>query len=226
MKKTILTLAIAVLSGGISSIAQTTQSSQQTQATECAANGKDCKKDAKCDKRNKKDKCKGDRKCDRKGHKGDRKGGKRGEWSGTNVCRNLFEGIQLTPDQQQKIEKIRETTKSDLAKVKSDAREDRQKVMDRSKKDIEKVLTAEQRVQYEANLKAAEAQRDAKKGIRNAENRIGRAYNAAKDSTVNTFNRAGQDVRKEARKLRHDGKKVMKKVDATFRQSNPRQENK
>lgn len=193
MKKTILSLAIALISlGGLSAIAQTTSTQTTCKTEQCQ--GKD-----------------GKQKKERKGDKqGDRKGGKKdkgnctaqnGQRGNKNAKGNpMMQGITLTAEQQQKVDKIREDAKKDLAKIKEDGKKDRQKVMSKVDSEISKVLTAEQRVQFEANQKAMEARKAARKE--------GADLKAKGNKNISA-------MRSDMKKVRRDGERGMQRVDAS-----------
>lgn len=193
MKKTILSLAIALISlGGLSAIAQTSSTQTTCKTEQCQ--GKDGKQ---------KKERKGDKQGDRKGGKKDKgnctaQDGRRGN---KNAKGNpMMQGITLTAEQQQKVDKIREDAKKDLAKIKEDGKKDRQKVMSKVDSEISKVLTAEQRVQFEANQKAMEARKAARKE--------GADLKAKGNKNISA-------MRSDMKKVRRDGERGMQRVDAS-----------
>ncbi|MCM1293228.1 MAG: hypothetical protein NC111_05040 [Bacteroides sp.] len=142
MTKKFFTLAIAtILTLGMSSFAQSPTEGNPTKS-ECKRDGKKCDKkkcDKSCDKKGDK---KGDKKCDKKCGK---------------HCANPFEGLNLTPEQQTKLQSI--PTPAQVMKAARDQKSDgqaspemrRQVVRDiRSNylKQVSAVLTPEQYVQF------------------------------------------------------------------------------
>lgn len=79
----------------------------------------------------------------------------------------LMYGIELSADQQQKMQSFREQQKADRQKVKAEAAsknaKDREKRMAAYDKEMKKILTPEQYKQYEANKEAMKTRRDAQK---------------------------------------------------------------
>lgn len=212
MKKTILTLALAILTlSGANVMAQSVSAQQNDKTEQCAKKGK-------CDKA-KKDKC--DKKDCKKGEKGNKPGRK-----GPKAPKgdNLMQGITLTTEQQQKIDKIKADTKSEFAKIKEDTQKDRDKVMEKSRKEIEKVLTKEQRVQYESNLKMMKERQQLKKeggkmkaDMRKMERRGVAALDTAGAKTKRVYNKAIDKGENSFRNAKKDGQKMMKRVDASFK---------
>lgn len=193
MKKTILSLAIALISlGGLSAAAQTVSTQTTCKTEQCQGKNDKQKKE-----------CKGDKDGDRKGCKKEKgkctaRDGRRGnkKMKGNPA----MQGITLTAEQQQKVDKIRDDAKKDLAKIKEDSKKDRQKVMSKVDSEISKVLTAEQRVQFEANQKAIQARKAAR---------------MEGDKLKAKGNKDISAMRGDVKKMRHDGERRMQRIDAS-----------
>lgn len=78
---------------------------------------------------------------------------------------NLFEGIELTADQQKALNEMRETERANREKAMADRqagkeinREEMQKRMEERENAIKQILTPEQYTKYQANAEAAKAQ--------------------------------------------------------------------
>ena len=159
MKKTILTLAIALMSmGSLTMMAQTEKSEQVKSEQQCK--NKDCSKKDKKSDRCKERKGKRGKDCvERSNKKGqlDRRGNFRADASGKKRGgfhkggNPMLKGITLSEEQQQKVAKINDNMRADFEKVKKNERKEMSKLNDKRNKEILKVLTPEQQKVYKAN---------------------------------------------------------------------------
>lgn len=150
---TSVAFAMAVIFAG-SAYAQndSVQVSQQQSQTISKETKKGEKKGEKKGKKNLKGK------KDWKGDK-DKKGGEKGQRINKEPKFNPFEGIQLTPEQQQRLQVLREG----LGPVKLDKAQQEKVYGKDSQKQKKENLTPEQRIQMKEQKKQAKAERNAKK---------------------------------------------------------------
>lgn len=137
MKKKVLGLVMAALA--ISSIGAFAQNDAQQNR---AQTQKECCKEGK-GKKGKKE-CKGDK--SRKGAQSNK----------------AFEGIQLTADQQQKIEELKANRKANIEKLKATQKNAYEQERKNFDNELAKVLTPEQYKQYESNKAAISARKQEK----------------------------------------------------------------
>lgn len=134
---------------------QSTSKSERKMKTKGERDGKDLKitdkakerKDGaktKCDKDSKG--CKS--KCDKAG-KG--KGCHKGDGKMKKCKKNPFAGIELTADQQAKLDQLRDKGREAEMKVKQDAREKKAKMREDFDNEVKKILTPEQWTKFESN---------------------------------------------------------------------------
>lgn len=143
MKKKVLALVVAVLALGSTSVFA------QSQSQSCPPQQKECCKDKK-DKKDRKDK---------KDKKGNKKHG------------NPFEGIQLTPEQQQQIDNLRAEQKAqkkaNREAGKELSKEARKEAKTKARQEfdakVQKILTPEQYAQFKKNCEAQKAKKEMKK---------------------------------------------------------------
>lgn len=131
MRKKVLGLVMAAIAVSTFGAFAQSQPSQSQVACEQV--------EGKCPKAKKDKKCKGDSDCKR---------GKKDRF-------NPFEGIELTAEQQQKIDQLRaerKANKENAKKAKKEARAQEKKQFDEK---MAQILTPEQYAKYEANCKAA-----------------------------------------------------------------------
>lgn len=155
MRKNVLGLimaALAISSFGAFAQNETANSSatcQQTTATckntdgECAKNKKDGKKCKKDGKKLKKDGKKGNARMQRM---------------------NPFDGIQLTAEQQAKLDALKAERKASKEAAKKASKEARQAERKQFDEKVAKILTPEQYAQYEKNKKAQKVKKAGAKG--------------------------------------------------------------
>ncbi len=147
MKKTILGLAfLTIASFSFSAVAQNQADNQSKSNTECVSKDK-------CNKQGKK--CK----------KGDKEGGFKGEFKGQKPPKaNPFEGLNLTTEQQGKIEALNNARKTSRKEIKEKAREARenrdttfnprkatQELRSKYVKDLGEILTTDQMTVFLTN---------------------------------------------------------------------------
>lgn len=157
MKKTIFGIAILAASiiGSTASAAQVAQDNSSCPKQEQCQKSKDCKKGKKDGKRGHGEKAQG-----KHGH------GKKGQGF------NPFEGIELTADQQSRIDALRAEQKAkheaqraerkeEKAAAKQEARAQREAQMNEFDAQVQTILTADQFQVYTANRQALKAKKEA-----------------------------------------------------------------
>lgn len=139
MKKRFIAMAVAAMTlGGVMS-AQTPETTTDNTTTATT-----CQQDQKCGKKD----CKG------KKHDGRRQGrNKQGQAS-------LFEGIELTADQQKAIEALRQENRASREQAQKDAQAGREAKRQAFNDNLKNILTPEQYAKYEQNVAAANAKRE------------------------------------------------------------------
>lgn len=163
MKKKTLGLVMALLTiGSFSAFAQSETSNKTNCTTEqsCTASSeKECKKEGKKKCKENKKECKKNKDCKKKGErvKGE------GDQAKKKMQKNPFNGIQLTPDQQQKIDNLRAERKSQK-EANKEARKNltpeerkaaKKQAREQFNAEVAKILTPDQFKQYEENCKKA-----------------------------------------------------------------------
>ncbi|MBD5180455.1 MAG: hypothetical protein HDT01_04065 [Bacteroidales bacterium] len=166
MKKKVLSLAIALIATGAVMSAQTAQTSDNTTKTE--------QTEKKCNKKDGEKCCnnKDAKKGNKKGHKNHsmNKGNKQGKRP------DMFQGIELTADQQTALKNLREQNRKDSEQAKQERKAMDQKAREErmAKRDAElkKILTPEQYTKYQANIEELKAKRANRQGGERRGNRI------------------------------------------------------
>lgn len=148
MKKIILPLAFAAFMG-MTMNAQTNNSVKNAETGCCQKQEQCCKNDGKkCDKQAKKD---GQKKGDMS-----RRGGKERF--------NPFQGIELTADQQAKLQNLREERKLADQKKSEDRKAEKAEQKKQFNEKVKSILTPEQYAQYEKNMAQKADQKGHNKG--------------------------------------------------------------
>ena len=75
-----------------------------------------------------------------------------GQPAGLILIRRLTEKLELTPEQQEKIQPIEQRATEDLRRARRDAQKSTELVMDRVQVDISEVLTPDQRLKFEDGI--------------------------------------------------------------------------
>lgn len=173
MKKLMMSCAVALLSLAAFSANAGQQAPEQNCVngqTECVTGG-DCTCQTPCNKEckdaNKKCK-KADKKKGKKGHKDSK--GKKGQ-KGHQCCaakkgNPAFKGIELTPEQQSKIETLNAKRKAAVDKSREELKKAIAKDREAYDKEVKEILTPEQRATYDKNvaeIKARRAERELKR---------------------------------------------------------------
>lgn len=99
--------------------------------------------------------CSSDKKQKHEGKKGDKKC--KGHKKGPRM--NPFEGIELTAEQQQKIDKLKSDRKEKREQEKRDKADKRKKEREAFNKELESILTPDQMAQYNANCEKIAAKK-------------------------------------------------------------------
>lgn len=175
MKKKVLGFVMAALA--ISTIG----AYAQTPAQECTST-EQCQKTCNKDKKDKKDRKSGMRK-------------------GNPDRMNAFEGIELTADQQTKIQKLRAEQKANRMADKEAKKAAKKEAKEQSRKEyneaVAKILTPEQYAQYQANCEKMKAQKKEKKDRK----KEGKGDRAAKAKKGDKGDRAAKTAKKNEGKF-------------------------
>lgn len=146
MRKKVLGLVMAALT--ISTFGAFAQTEVQVESINLEQVSKDACKDKK-DKKGKKDCKKGDR-------KGEKKKGKKGSF-------NAFRGIELTAEQQQQINQLKNERKAKVEAEKKASKEAKELAKKEFTASVEKILTPDQFKQYQANCDSLKLKKEARK---------------------------------------------------------------
>lgn len=164
MKKILISCAVALLSmtAFSASAANDNNNGKEGCKTECVGKGS-------CDKN--KD-CKGKKgKKGKKGHKGGKDCGRHGQQCCKAKKGNpTFAGIELTAEQQQKIEAINAKRKAAVEKSRKELQKAIEKDREAYNAEVRKVLTAEQQLTYDKNVAEMKARKAEKAAYKEAKN--------------------------------------------------------
>ena len=97
-----------------------------------------------------------------------RRGGDRWHGRGGFALERLTEGLNLTPDQQAKVQPIIEQAKPQIRAIHQEAMEKTHAVMDKTTSQIRPLLTPEQQKKFDDIKKAHEEMRNARKKMHDA----------------------------------------------------------
>lgn len=194
MKKKITTIALSAFLFSAGMMAQTPDSNPS--CGNCVAPDSVCNTEVPCPRRGDFDKqgpkCdKQGPKCDKQGPKCDRKGKcvKDFEKKGRLAAINPFAGIELTPEQQASVNKLKEDRRETMKKAREDMEKKTDKANEKFSSKLKKILTPEQYAQYEQNK---EKMKDLKKGKAGKGDRFGKAGKHGKDGKAGKHGKDGK----------------------------------
>lgn len=191
MKRTILSIAAALICLGGATAMASDCGAEKKQKTEQSC----CGKDKKQGKRARKDTC-GEKKSCRPSHcdKGD---------AAHTFMRTMLDGIELNDLQRQQVQRIEQQTREELNGVTDMTSKQYKKALKNSRKKLEKILTKEQKAVLDANCRITERRAEMRK-----ENKAIRENVKAAKADIREMK---QDLRKAKVELKNATKAETKK---------------